>query len=234
MLRACPCSDERQALLSYRVRALAGGARRDSYLDYFGTRVDLFGVAQPAPRARGRRPRCASRCSGSATRASPPSARGSRLGSGLRRGAPGVPGAERAHRLRREPARARPRERDRRLRRRRARAIGSALAAHVRRSFQYAPGSTHVGIDVERAAARAARRLPGLRALPDRAVPQRRRARALRLGLPVRRADEPGARTPQRRRGTVQTHAWIGDRDPRAPAGGRSIRPTAWWSARAT
>ena len=46
LLRACPCSDDRQALLSYRVE-LSPAASVVTYQDYFGTRVDLFGVAQP-------------------------------------------------------------------------------------------------------------------------------------------------------------------------------------------
>jgi transglutaminase-like putative cysteine protease len=46
VLRACPCSDERQMLLSYRV-LLDPIARVVSYTDYFGTRVDLFGIAPP-------------------------------------------------------------------------------------------------------------------------------------------------------------------------------------------
>jgi hypothetical protein len=37
VLRACPCSDERQALLSYRVE-LSPGASVVTYQDYFGTR----------------------------------------------------------------------------------------------------------------------------------------------------------------------------------------------------
>ena len=46
VLRACPCNDGRQMLLSYRV-LLDPIARVVSYADYFGTRVDLFGVAAP-------------------------------------------------------------------------------------------------------------------------------------------------------------------------------------------
>ena len=42
-LRACPATDERQQLLSYRV-AVEPTARMLSFTDYWGTRVDQFGV----------------------------------------------------------------------------------------------------------------------------------------------------------------------------------------------
>jgi transglutaminase-like putative cysteine protease len=45
-LRACPASDERQSLLSYRV-VTAPSARVFSYEDYWGTRVDTFGIREP-------------------------------------------------------------------------------------------------------------------------------------------------------------------------------------------
>lgn len=45
-LRACPISDERQQLLAYRV-STAPSARTLSYTDYWGTRVDHFGVREP-------------------------------------------------------------------------------------------------------------------------------------------------------------------------------------------
>lgn len=44
-LRACPISDERQQLLSYRV-SVEPSARMLSFTDYWGTRVDHFGVAE--------------------------------------------------------------------------------------------------------------------------------------------------------------------------------------------
>ena len=49
VLRACPASDARQELLSYRV-ATTPAARIFSYVDYWGTRVDAFGVATPHTR----------------------------------------------------------------------------------------------------------------------------------------------------------------------------------------
>lgn len=45
-LRACPLSDTRQSLLSYRVTT-SPAARVYSFEDYFGTRVDTFGVREP-------------------------------------------------------------------------------------------------------------------------------------------------------------------------------------------
>jgi transglutaminase-like putative cysteine protease len=49
VLRACPMSDARQELLSYRV-ATTPAARVFSYVDYWGTRVDVFGIALPHTR----------------------------------------------------------------------------------------------------------------------------------------------------------------------------------------
>lgn len=45
-LRACPASDEYQQLISYRVQT-APSSRVLSYTDWFGTRVDAFGVREP-------------------------------------------------------------------------------------------------------------------------------------------------------------------------------------------
>jgi transglutaminase-like putative cysteine protease len=45
-LRACPTSDERQTVLSYRV-STAPSARVLSFEDYWGTRVDTFGIREP-------------------------------------------------------------------------------------------------------------------------------------------------------------------------------------------
>lgn len=45
-LRACPVSDDRQRLVSYRVTTTPT-ARVRSYVDYFGTRVDTFSVREP-------------------------------------------------------------------------------------------------------------------------------------------------------------------------------------------
>ena len=49
VLRACPMSDGRQELLSYRV-ATTPASRVYSYVDYWGTRVDVFGIAVPHTR----------------------------------------------------------------------------------------------------------------------------------------------------------------------------------------
>jgi transglutaminase-like putative cysteine protease len=48
-LRACPVSDHRQQLSHYRVTTTPS-ARPISYLDYWGTRVDAFGVRAPHER----------------------------------------------------------------------------------------------------------------------------------------------------------------------------------------
>src|SRR5687768_12620917 len=45
-LRACPASDHRQTVLSYRVTSYPT-ARIFSFDDYWGTRVDAFGVREP-------------------------------------------------------------------------------------------------------------------------------------------------------------------------------------------
>ena len=49
VLRACPMSDPRQELLSYRV-STTPASRVFSYVDYWGTRVDSFGVRRAHPR----------------------------------------------------------------------------------------------------------------------------------------------------------------------------------------
>jgi transglutaminase-like putative cysteine protease len=45
-LRACPCTDEFQQLISYRV-SCSPSAKVASYVDYWGTRVDAFGTRSP-------------------------------------------------------------------------------------------------------------------------------------------------------------------------------------------
>ena len=45
-LRACPVTDEHQRLVTYRV-GVAPAARPLSFTDYWGTRVDAFGVRLP-------------------------------------------------------------------------------------------------------------------------------------------------------------------------------------------
>ena len=49
ILRACPMSDERQRLIEYRV-VTDPPTRVHAYTDYWGTRVDAFGVRVPHPR----------------------------------------------------------------------------------------------------------------------------------------------------------------------------------------
>lgn len=49
VLRACPMSDSRQELLAYRV-STTPASRVFSYVDYWGTRVDAFGIAVPHTR----------------------------------------------------------------------------------------------------------------------------------------------------------------------------------------
>ena len=46
LLRACPTSDEHQRLIDYRVQ-VAPEARVNSFTDYWGTRVDEFGIKEP-------------------------------------------------------------------------------------------------------------------------------------------------------------------------------------------
>jgi transglutaminase-like putative cysteine protease len=48
-LRACPASDDHQQVVHYRVTTTPA-ARVSSYVDYWGTRVDTFGVAAPHDR----------------------------------------------------------------------------------------------------------------------------------------------------------------------------------------
>ena len=45
-LRACPTSDDRQQLIAYRV-TVSPAARAMAYTDYWGTRVDAFGLREP-------------------------------------------------------------------------------------------------------------------------------------------------------------------------------------------
>ncbi len=143
VLRACPCSDERQTLLSYRVE-LSPESSVVTYQDYFGTRVDTFGVARPH---RDLEVAAEIRVAMSDTDLTwPPAQSGSirdpafvaehweylvasghvAFGEGIadeaRRAATGASDA--------------------------AAALGSAPCEHVRSTFQYAPGWSHVGIAV--------------------------------------------------------------------------------------
>ena len=143
MLRACPCSDDRQALLSYRV-ALAPGARVVTYQDYFGTRVDLFGIAEPH-----RSLEVAAEIRVAMTgpeRIEAPPARGALADPAFAAEhweylmpSAHVAFGESIEREAREAVAGAGDD---------AAAMGAALCAHMQRTFQYAPGSTHVGIPV--------------------------------------------------------------------------------------
>ncbi len=143
VLRAAPCSDERQILLSYKL-SVTPASRVVSYTDYFGTRVDLFGVARPH---RELEVVAEIRVAISGPpRAQPPAALGSRLERGFCEShheflvASGhTDFAESVRREAREVVGGLPDD---------AGVIGCALGAHVARTLQYVPGSTHVGIDV--------------------------------------------------------------------------------------
>ncbi len=51
LLRACPADDGHQELITYQV-AVTPAARIHSYTDYWGTRVDEFGIVEPHTRLR--------------------------------------------------------------------------------------------------------------------------------------------------------------------------------------
>jgi transglutaminase-like putative cysteine protease len=203
VLRASPCSDEHQIVLSYKLQ-VTPAARVVSYLDYYGTRVDLFGVARPHRELEvAAEMRVAMH--GSA-RAQPPDARGSRLD-------PPFAGAHHeylvrsahtdfAESLRREALEVAAACGDD------ASAIGSALAAHVTKSFHYMPGSTHVGIDVnelQRARRGVCQDFAHYLIALCRAVELP--ARYVSGYLFAERGDESAE--PQRGEVTVQTHSWV-------------------------
>jgi transglutaminase-like putative cysteine protease len=143
VLRACPCSDERQILLSYKL-AVSPAARVQSYVDYFGTRVDLFGVARPhrelevvAEIRVAMQP---------APQATPPSARGAFTDEAFAldhheylAASNHCRWAESVRREAREVTACAGHD---------AAELASALCAHVGKTLHYAPGSTHIGIDV--------------------------------------------------------------------------------------
>jgi transglutaminase-like putative cysteine protease len=143
VLRAAPCSDARQILLSYKV-TVRPGARVVSYTDYFGTRVDLFGVARPHRELEvvaEMRVALHDDCGDL-----PKPASGAHLERDFRDAHHEylVPSAhvELAEGVRREAREVAAGEGDD------AAALGSALCAHVGRTLSYAPGSTYIGIDV--------------------------------------------------------------------------------------
>ncbi len=143
VLRAAPCSDQRQVLMSYRL-SITPASRVVSYTDYFGTRVDLFGVARPH-RELEVVAEIRVAINGAET-ALPPAALGSRLERSFVEShhefLVSSSHTDFAESVRREAREVVAGLRDD------ATALGCALSAHVGRTLQYAPGTTHVGIDV--------------------------------------------------------------------------------------
>jgi len=143
VLRAAPCSDERQILLSYKL-TVTPAARVVSYSDYFGTRVDLFGVARPHRELDVLAEIRVALHDAPTALPKPPA--GAHLGRGFRDAhheylAPSAH-VELAEGVRREAREVLSGAGDD------AAALGTALCAHVGRTLSYAPGSTYIGIDV--------------------------------------------------------------------------------------
>ena len=143
VLRAAPTSDERQILLAYKL-SIAPTARVTSYTDYFGTRVDLFGVARPHRELEVlAEMRVALH---DAPTALPKPLAGAHLSREFRDAHHEylVPSAhvELAEGVRREAREVVASTGDD------AASMSSALCAHVGRSLSYAPGTTYIGIDV--------------------------------------------------------------------------------------
>ncbi|MFI5316174.1 MAG: transglutaminase domain-containing protein [Myxococcota bacterium] len=213
VLRAAPCSDDRQILLSYRL-SIAPASRVVSYTDYFGTRVDLFGVAQPH-RELEVLAEIRVAMQGAAS-AEPPAARGSRLERSFLEShheylspSAHTDFAESVRREAREVTAGLPDD---------AAALGLALSNHVGRTLQYVPGSTHVGIDVNE--------LQRTRRGVCQDFAHYLIALCRSVGVPARyvsgylfapRADAPAE--PARDEVVVQTHAWVEIALPRA----------GWW-----
>ncbi len=230
VLRACPMSDARQELLSYRVCDDAGRARL--------LLRRLLGHA----RRRVRRRRAAHAARGRWSRRRVPDARARgpltacpRLASlrdtGLRRRAPGVPRAVAAHRVGRGRA-ARRRDPRRERRRRRRRRGRWRCTAPPPTTLTYTPGSTYVGMDVNEVFARKT----GV--CQDYAHCMVAMCRS--VGIPARYVsgyllDRTRRRAPRPPRDDSRGHDPRLDRgrDSRAPAGGASTRPTTRRSARA-
>jgi transglutaminase-like putative cysteine protease len=216
LLRACPCSDERQTLLSYRVE-LSPSASVVTYQDYFGTRVDLFGVAQPHRALEVAAEMRVAVAMSDAASAEPPAACGPAADERFRADhweylvpSPHVAFGEAIANEARDaiagagddPA-----------------AHGAALCEHVRRTFQYAPGWTHIGIDV----AELQRSRRGV--CQDFAHYLIALCRS--VGVPARyvsgylfAADSQDSATPAADEVLVQTHAWAEIAIPGA----------GWWS----
>jgi len=130
-------------LLSYRL-STTPGSRAISYTDYFGTRVDLFGVARPHRELEVLAEIRVAMHGEPIARL--PEASGSRLGREFVEAhheylvpSPHTDFAESVRREAREVTAGLSDD---------ASALGPALSAHVGRTLRYVPGSTHVGIDV--------------------------------------------------------------------------------------
>jgi transglutaminase-like putative cysteine protease len=203
VLRAAPCSDERQILLSYRLSVLPA-SRVVSYTDYFGTRVDLFGVARPH---RQLEVLAEIRVAMHGESLPPlPEVRGSRLARDFVEEHHEflVPSAHTdfAEGIRREAREVTAGIADD------ASALGAALSTHVARTLRYAPGSTHIGIDVNE--------LQRTRRGVCQDFAHYLIALCRSVGLPARyvsgylfapRAEPTAGRTPDEV--VVQTHAWV-------------------------
>jgi transglutaminase-like putative cysteine protease len=218
VLRAAPCSDDRQILLSYKL-SLTPASRVVSYTDYFGTRVDLFGVARPHRELEVvAEIRVAIH---GAQSGELPAAAGSRLERGFVESHHEflVPSAHTdfAESVRREAREVTAGLGDD------AAALAGALSAHVGRTLQYAPGSTHVGIDVNE--------LQRTRRGVCQDFAHYLIALSRSIGVPARyvsgylfaaRGDAKAA--PSRDEVVVQTHAWVEVAIP--GAGWRPLDPT--------
>ena len=151
-LRACPASDDHQQLVAYRVTTHPT-TRVLSYQDYFGTRVDTFGIREPhvsleitAEASVETLPRPL------VTRVAPAAATSHE--SDVPRRARRVPRPHRAHRSgtatsRRPPSASPPSPGDD--------VVGIVLALHrfVHTSLRYTPGATYIGVDVNEVLAKA-------------------------------------------------------------------------------
>jgi transglutaminase-like putative cysteine protease len=203
VLRAAPCSDDRQILLSYKL-SLQPAARVVSYTDYFGTRVDLFGVARPHRELQvlaeirvaihGAPAVALPEACGSCAEPSFAEAHYEYLAPSAH-----TDFADAIRREAREAVAGLPDD---------AAQLGVALSQHVGRTLQYAPGSTHVGIDVNE--------LQRTRRGVCQDFAHYLIALCRSVGVPARyvsgylfaeRGDTPGA--PDRDEVFVQTHAWV-------------------------
>ena len=198
---ACPASDDRQQLIAIASRPPRRRACSPS-TDYWGTRVDAFGVREPhrpsrwSPRQRSRPARSRSRRRAARPRcATPRSETTLRVPGGhrTRRGATACAGGARA--VVDSPA---------------TTSCRLVLALHrlVGMTLTYVPGSTYVGVEVEDVLASGSGVCQDYAHLAVALCRQHRRPGALRVGLPLHRR-----RLDRRRHRAelvhVQTHAWF-------------------------